>query len=257
MNELNITKIDNPKIKNKDNFMNIILIFGVCLIFSAFLISEGIKTISSSKNIITVTGSAKESITSDYGYISINITSKSPTSDLAYSKIIENNKKIIDFFKKLNIKDESFSISMININEIEKYNQNGNPTGEILYYQGSETLTIESSDVQLIERISKLDIRELYNLEVKVNFNLPVFSYTGAQDLKINMQAKATQDAKQRALKIAEASGSDIDRLVNARMGVIQIVPKGSTEVSDWGYNDNSSIEKEIIAVVNVSFSVK
>lgn len=241
----------------KDNYIKVVLLFGVCLIFSAFLISEGIKTISSSKNIITVTGSAKESITSDYGYITINITTKSPTSDIAYSQIIENNKKIIDFFKKLNLKDESFNISMININEVEKYNQNGNPTGEILYYQGFETLTIESKDVRLIEKISKLDIRELYNLEVKINVNPPIYTYTGAQDLKINMQAKATQDAKQRALKIAEASGSDIDRLVNARMGVIQIVPKGSTEVSDWGYNDNSSIEKEIIAVVNVSFSVK
>jgi hypothetical protein len=71
------------------------------------------------------------------------------------------------------------------------------------------------------------------------------------------MQAKATLDAKERAIQIAEASDSEIDKLVNARMGVIQIVPRGSTEISDWGMNDISSIQKDIIAVVNVSFNVK
>ncbi len=40
-------------------------------------------------------------------------------------------------------------------------------------------------------------------------------------------------------------------------MGVFQIVPVNSTDVSDYGINDTSSIEKKVISTVNVTFNVK
>lgn len=43
----------------------------------------------------------------------------------------------------------------------------------------------------------------------------------------------------------------------SAKMGVFQIVPENSTEVSDYGINDTRSIEKKVIAVVNATFTVK
>jgi uncharacterized protein len=38
---------------------------------------------------------------------------------------------------------------------------------------------------------------------------------------------------------------------------VLQITPKNSNQVSDYGMNDVSSIEKEITAVVNASFQIR
>ena len=40
-------------------------------------------------------------------------------------------------------------------------------------------------------------------------------------------------------------------------MGVLQIEPVNSTEVSDYGINDTTSIEKKVVAVVNATFTVK
>ena len=53
-----------------------------------------------------------------------------------------------------------------------------------------------------------------------------------------------------RAEKIAEATDRDLGPMRSARMGVIQITPKFSNAVSDYGINDLGSIEKEIIGVV-------
>jgi hypothetical protein len=39
-------------------------------------------------------------------------------------------------------------------------------------------------------------------------------------------------------------------------MGVIQINAKNSTDVSDYGINDTSSLIKTITAVVTISFSI-
>ncbi len=40
-------------------------------------------------------------------------------------------------------------------------------------------------------------------------------------------------------------------------MGVIQINAKNASEVSDYGMNNTSSIDKTITVVVNMSFSIK
>ena len=73
-------------------------------------------------------------------------------------------------------------------------------------------------------------------------------------DLKIEIQAAAARDAMIRAQKIAEATDRDLGPMRSARMGVLQITPKFSNAISDYGINDLSSIEKEIIGVVNASF---
>jgi hypothetical protein len=43
----------------------------------------------------------------------------------------------------------------------------------------------------------------------------------------------------------------------SARMGVFQITPVNSTEVSDWGINDTDSLVKKVTAVVTVSFAIE
>lgn len=85
---------------------------------------------------------------------------------------------------------------------------------------------------------------------------MPEYHYTKIADLKIEVQAAAARDAMVRAQKIAEATDRDLGPMRNARMGVLQITPKLSNQISDYGINDLSSIEKEITAVVNASFEI-
>ena len=70
------------------------------------------------------------------------------------------------------------------------------------------------------------------------------------------MLSEAAKDAKVRAEKIAESTGSSIGSVRSARMGGLQITPADSNEVSDMGMNDTSSLDKDITAVVNVAFAV-
>jgi hypothetical protein len=60
-----------------------------------------------------------------------------------------------------------------------------------------------------------------------------------------------------RATQIAEKSGGRIGRIKNVRQGVFQITPRNSTEISDYGMNDVSAIDKDITAVVRVTFALE
>ena len=85
----------------------------------------------------------------------------------------------------------------------------------------------------------------------------PQYFYTQIDKLKIEMLAMATENAKQRAESMAKSTGNKIGLMRSAKMGVFQITPVTSTEVSDLGENDTTSLDKKVMAVVSVSFAIQ
>ena len=71
------------------------------------------------------------------------------------------------------------------------------------------------------------------------------------------MLAEATKDARKRAEMISQNAGNELGELKYADMGVIQITPLYSNEISDYGMNDTYSLEKEITAIVHCEFKIK
>jgi hypothetical protein len=71
------------------------------------------------------------------------------------------------------------------------------------------------------------------------------------------MVAEATKDAKARAEAIARSTGNRVGTVRSAQTGVFQITARNLTEVSDSGIYDTSSLEKDITAVVSVTFVIQ
>ena len=92
---------------------------------------------------------------------------------------------------------------------------------------------------------------------VQIDSEPPRYLYTKLSELKINMLAEATRDATARAGQIVNNANGRLGKLVEARMGVIQINPKGVTATSGEGINDTTSYEKEITSVVSARFEVQ
>ena len=84
----------------------------------------------------------------------------------------------------------------------------------------------------------------------------PEYIYTKLADLKIQMLADASRDARVRAEQIAGNTGASIARLQTARMGVMQVNAANESEVSGTGMNDTTSLEKDALAVVTATFGI-
>jgi hypothetical protein len=65
------------------------------------------------------------------------------------------------------------------------------------------------------------------------------------------------QDAQSRAASIAKTTGKNVGILKSAAMGVVQVMQPNSTDVSDYGNYDVSTIDKEIMITVKASFTIK
>jgi len=92
---------------------------------------------------------------------------------------------------------------------------------------------------------------------VEIDSDAPSYLYTKVSELKINMLAEANKDATTRAQQIVNNANGTLGKLVEAKMGVMQINPKNVSAVSDTGNNDTTAYEKEITAIVTARFTVK
>ena len=133
---------------------------------------------------------------------------------------------------------------------------NGQETSEISGYSLRQQLEVRSNDVDKIAQIAR-EATELINQDILIESNAPQYYYTQLGDLKIEMLGESAKDAKTRAERIASSTGNSIGTVRSAKMGVLQITAADSTEVSDYGISDTSSIDKDITAVVNISFAVE
>jgi hypothetical protein len=97
---------------------------------------------------------------------------------------------------------------------------------------------------------------ELINQGILIESSAPRYYYTKIGDLKVEMLGEAAKDAKERAERIASSTGNSIGSVRSAKMGVLQITAADSTDVSDYGVYDTSTVEKDMTAVVNASFAV-
>jgi hypothetical protein len=138
---------------------------------------------------------------------------------------------------------------------LKKRDNEGNETSEITGYTLRQQVEVRSEDVDKIAQIAR-EATELINQGILLESSSPQYSYTRLGDLKIQMLGEAAKDAKVRAEKIADSTGNKIGAVRSARMGVMQITAADSTEVSDAGISDTSSIDKDVTAVVNISFAV-
>ncbi len=241
----------------KKSFIWLASIFiAVSLIASTSIATYGLIRIKGHTKTITVTGSAKQQIKSDFIVWKGSFSSQSTTLPQAYKNLSGDLFKVKEYLKSRGIEEKDVIISPINTVTNNIILPNGQWTNQIESYRLIQEVEIRSTEVDKITEISR-NSTALINDGIQFQSFSPQYFYTKISDLKINMLALATKDAKNRAEQIAINSGTKVSSLHSSKIGVFQITPLYSNEVSDYGINDTSSIEKEIMAVVNCVFSAK
>jgi hypothetical protein len=248
--------MNDTTITQKSNFTTLALILAAGFIIGSFIISSTWKYVSRSNVTITVTGSASENITSDLAIWRGSFSAESSTLVDAYARLKASKDKVLSYLLSKGFPQDKIVMSSIITMNLYATNSSGMATDQITGYRLSHNVSIESDDVNKIDNLSR-EATELINEGVEMNSYTPEFLYTKLGDLKVRMIGKAASDAKERADQIAESTGNSIGEIRSSRMGVMQITAKNSTEVSDYGMNNTSSLEKTVTSVVNASFSIK
>jgi uncharacterized protein len=229
---------------------------GLALVLAASIGTYGMLKAKSAEQTLVVTGSARRRITSDKAIWRLDIARKDSTVAAAYQSLNSDVPKVRAFLKEQGVPETEIMLSSITSEVKNEVDANGRDTGRVGAYVLSQSVEVRSSDVSKIGVLSREAVGRLLQQDILVSSQAPEYLYTKLGDLKVQMLAEAAKDAKSRAESVAASVGSRIGGVRAARMGVLQITPADSTDVSSEGRSDTTSVEKDITSVMSVTFGI-
>lgn len=205
---------------------------------------------------VTVKGSASERIESDLIIWRSTVAADHTNLLEGYRLLKDGVEKATEYMRSQGI--AATEITILPTRTTTKYTRDakGQPTNTIESYDLRQTIEVASHNVLKVADVSRRST-ELLEQGLLFESDAPEFIYTKLSDLKIKILAQATKDARVRAEQICNNSGGKLGVLRSARMGVMQITPEFSFDVSDYGCNDTSSYVKRAQAVLSAEFAVE
>lgn len=218
------------------------------------LVKVGAGFAARTDNGITVTGSAKTTATADNVVWTLNVGLSSPLVADAVKKVGADVDAVSAYLTDGGIPASALTLGAVSSYANEEF-QNGNNTGRIISYRASRDITVRTSDVQLVYKLSQ-GIGSLLQNGVNVNNYGPQYYLSTLSDLRPQLLEDAMKDAKTRAVAITKAVGGSVGAVQSVKSGVFQVTTPDSTMVSDGGAYDTSTIEKTVTSTVSVTFAV-
>ena len=188
---------------------------------SSVYVSKTFQKIKNSDHVIEVKGYAERKITSDTALWQGTLVVRGKDLTTAYQKLEGDRKQVLAFLEGEDLK--------VNLSPVMK---------ETLYVQtpqGMNTNVVEGFVLRQTFSLTSGDVQKISALAVKVD--------------QINGQG-----LEERADQFAKVSGSHAGRLMSARQGIFQVTPENSTDLSDMGTYDTSTIDKVVKIVVTLSY---
>jgi uncharacterized protein len=222
-------------------------LLAIGFIIGAIAIGHGIRD-RNRNDVIVVTGSAKKRIVSDYIDWTLSITSQQPAAADAAKELAGWTTKVRSFLDSEGVKPEELTVQPISTNAISRQ-------GRITAFRLTRNFEVRSARVQAITAVTDHS-SSLLAQGIPLSADSPQYLYTRLPTLRPQLLADATRDAQNRARVIVEATGAHLGSLRGVDVGVFQVTAPNSTQVEDYGVYDTSTVEKDVTAVVNITFGV-
>lgn len=228
-----------------------VAIAAIGLIIAALFIGNAYKYKFRATENIMVTGAAEKDFVSDQIVWTGNYSRKMMDLKSAYSLLKEDEAKIKSYLINKGLTEGEMVFSAINIDKdfAYRYDENGRQIGsEFTGYNLKQSVTVDSKNIEKVEKISR-EVTELIESGIEFNSSAPSYYYTKLSELKIDLLAKATADAKLRAETIAKNSGSSLGATRKASMGVFQITGQNTNEDYSYGGVFNTSSKNKTASI--------
>ncbi|GAB1402512.1 SIMPL domain-containing protein [Elusimicrobiota bacterium] len=227
------------------------VILAVGLIISSILFGMFVVVAKQQYKSIRVVGLGTKNVMSDIAKWTITLGQNTGINNQqdGYRLLQKDLKKLVSFLKSNAVEDKDIVVEPVN--SYPNYGTNG-----ISGYIFTQRVSVRVNDISKLEKIAlNTDAISASGL-IFQNSTMEYF-ISNLSELKSEILAIATKDAKLRAEEISKSSGNKVEGLISARSGVFQIRQPLSTEVSDYGVYDTFSKEKEVAVTVTAVFKLR
>jgi uncharacterized protein len=234
-----------------------LLAIAVTVPITAAIVMNGIRDVKGSRDTIVVTGSAKQPITADLASWFVSVSSRERTPAAAARSENAKAAAVDEFLRKAGLADD-VSKPPLDVQETTIQVPTGLAKPRFRAVQAwfvEQSFEVQTEKIDALVRAAA-GVDRLLLQGVDLSVGQIRYLSTKLRKAKFAALRLATADAEERASTIAEGLGGHLGAVRSVRLGVYQITPRNSTDVSGEGILDVSTREKDVTAVVSVTFAV-
>ncbi len=214
------------------------------IILGGYLLGDGLLRAKEAERSVTVRGLAERNVTADLATWTISYSASSESLSEAQAKVRRDTEAIEAFFKQLGFPEEALQPTGANVSS--------RTSRGITTYTVRQRLALRSND---IERAQKA-VAQQFDLVGRGVFleegSGMSYTFTGLNDIKPEMVAEATRDARASAQQFAQDSGASVGAIKDATQGYFSIEARDG-DGGGWGVSDSPYKKVRVVTTVNFS----
>jgi uncharacterized protein len=202
---------------------------------------------------ISVTGSARKPINANLVRWSLTVGDTAPDAARAARLLRRDVARVEAFLRRAGIPADAISPAVVTSEELVTLLRGHR---RLVRYRVAQRLEVRTRQIDAVEPVARR-LGELLEQGIDVSARPLRYLSTELTQAKLDALPAATEDARRRAEIIMKGLGGRLGGMRSSSLGVYQVTPRDSTDVSDYGINDTTSREKDVIAVVRATFAVE
>jgi hypothetical protein len=221
--------------------------------FGLTVVGDGIRA-RGAQDTVTVTGSAKQRIESDFVIWDASVSAQNAQPAAAAAQLARWTSAVRAFLLRSGVQAGELTVSPITTDRSTETDQSG--ASRFVSFNLTRSFEVRSARVDPIVKAIQAS-SGLVSQGIPLTASPPAFIYTKLADLRPSLSSAATKDAINRAQTVVSQAGAKLGKLRAISVGPFQLTPPGSTESSDYGTYDTTTRAKDVTSVVNVTFSIR
>jgi hypothetical protein len=221
-------------------------ILAIGLIAGGYLLGDGLLRAKDAERAVTVRGLAERDVTADLATWTISYSATATDLAEAQAKMRRDTQAIEAFFKELGFPADALQPTGANVSS---FTNEGLTTFTV-----RQRLALRTEDVARAQKAVARQFDLVGRGVLLEEGSAMAYTFTKLNDVKPEMVAEATKDARAAAEQFAEDSGSGVGKIRDATQGYFTIEARDG-ETGGWGMAD--SPYKKVRVVTTVSFSLE
>lgn len=211
-------------------------------IIAGYLLGNGLLRAKHADRSVTVRGLAERDVTADLATWTISYSATSSDLAGAQAKVRGDTEAIAQFFKQLGFPDDALQPTGANVSS---YQSDGTTT-----YTVRQRLALRTEDIALAQKAVARQF-DLVGRGVFLEEGSGMsYAFTKLNDIKPEMVAEATRDARASAQQFAQDSGSQVGAIKDATQGYFTIEARDG-DSGGWGVSDSPYKKVRVVTTVN------
>ncbi|MCK0129137.1 SIMPL domain-containing protein [Erythrobacter sp. F6033] len=214
------------------------------MVLGGYLLGDGLLRAKEAERSVTVRGLAERDVTADLATWTISYSASATDLGEAQGKVRSDTNAIESFFEDLGFPENALQPTGANVSS---YTNRGVTT-----YTVRQRLSLRTNDIERAQQA----VAQQFDLVSRGVFleegSGMSYTFTGLNDIKPEMVAEATKNARDSAQQFAQDSGAGVGAIKDATQGYFSIEARDG-DGGGWGKSDSPYKKVRVVTTVNFS----